>query len=89
MRVKFLLAYLFLKILQTKLKIMEKGTSVKWKWGQGTAYGKITEVFESPVEKTIKGKKIKRNGSSDNPAFLLEQEDGGKVLKLKSEVSKV
>jgi len=61
---------------------------VKWKWGGATAYGKITEVYEVSVEKTIKGKRIKRNGSPDNPALLIEQENGGKVLKLKSEVSK-
>ena len=62
---------------------------MKWKWGGATAYGKITEVYEVSVEKTIKGKRIKRNGSPDNPALLIEQENGGKVLKLKSEVSKV
>ncbi len=68
---------------------MKKGTSVQWKWGSGIAHGKIAEIHGEPVEKTIKGEKIKRNGTADNPALMIEQEDGGKVLKLKSEVSEV
>ena len=68
---------------------MKKGTKVEWKWGSGIAHGKILEIHEEPVEKTIKGEKIKRNGTAENPALVIEQEDGGKVLKLQSEVSKV
>lgn len=68
---------------------MKKGTKVEWKWGSGIAHGKIVEIHEEPVEKTIKGEKIKRNGTAENPALVIEQEDGGKVLKLQSEVSKV
>jgi hypothetical protein len=65
---------------------MKKGSQVEWKWGNGTAHGKVVEVHDQPVEKTIKGEKIKRNGSADNPALLIEQEDGDRVLKLKSEL---
>ena len=68
---------------------MEKGTKVEWKWGNGIAHGKIVEIHEEPVEKTINGGKVKRNGTAENPALVIEQEDGGKVLKLQSEVSKV
>ncbi len=68
---------------------MEKGTSVQWKWGSGIAHGKIAEIHEEPVEQTIKGEKIKRNGTAENPALVIEQEDGGKVLKLQSELSEV
>lgn len=63
------------------------GQNVSWHWGNGTAEGKIAERFERDVSRTIKGSKITRHGSKDNPAFLIEQEDGGKVFKLASELS--
>lgn len=65
---------------------MRKGTQVSWKYGTGTASGKIEEVHKEPIEKTIKGSKIHRNGTPENPAFLIVQENGDKVLKLQSEV---
>jgi len=64
-----------------------KGRNVAWDWGNGTAKGKVDEVFEKSVTRTIKGTEVTRNGSSDDPALLIKQEDGDKVLKLKSEVS--
>lgn len=63
-----------------------KGQVVEWKWGTGSATGKIEERFERHVERTIKGGKIVRNGSSDDPAYLIRQDDGDEVLKLGSEV---
>jgi hypothetical protein len=63
-----------------------KGSAVKWAWGQGEAEGKVLEVHKEHVSKTIKGKEITRNGSSDNPALFIEQSDGDHVLKLSSEV---
>ncbi|MCU0355307.1 MAG: DUF2945 domain-containing protein [Cytophagales bacterium] len=69
------------------LKNMKKGAKVQWKWGNGTAHGKVVETHKEPVERTIKGEKIKRNGSPENPALLIEQDDGDQVLKLASEVS--
>ena len=63
------------------------GTHVHWLWGRGEAHGRIAERFERRVERTIKGCRIVRNGSADNPAYLVEQVDGGRVLKLGSELS--
>ena len=65
-----------------------KGTKVEWSWGNGTGTGKITEVFTSDVTRTIKGTEVTRNASADEPAYLIEQDDGDKVLKSHSEVSK-
>ena len=65
---------------------MRKGTSVSWKYGTGTATGKIVSVHKEPVTRTIKGAEIHRNGSADDPAFVIVQENGSRVLKLKSEV---
>jgi hypothetical protein len=63
------------------------GTKVAWKWGSGTAEGKVEDRFERRVQRTIKGAKVVKNGSRENPAVLIGQKGGGKVLKLESELS--
>ena len=68
--------------------MIRKGTEVKWKWGNGTATGKVAETFTEEVSRTIDGNEVTRKGSDDNKALLIEQEDGGKVLKLESEVER-
>ncbi|NRF09422.1 DUF2945 domain-containing protein [Agrobacterium pusense] len=65
-----------------------KGTKVRWNSGTGTGEGKILEVFTEDVERTIFGSTIKRKASKDEPAYLIEQEDGGKVLKSRSELER-
>jgi hypothetical protein len=62
------------------------GSTVTWAWGSGEAEGRVVERFERRVQRTIKGAKVVRKGTKDDPALLIEQEDGGKVLKLASEV---
>tara|TARA_B100000678_G_scaffold165780_1_gene138448 strand:+ start:1036 stop:1266 length:231 start_codon:yes stop_codon:yes gene_type:complete len=59
---------------------------VKWDWGNGTAKGQITERFEREVTRTLQGSEITKQGSEDNPAYLIKQDDGDKVLKLGSEI---
>lgn len=66
----------------------KKGDSVTWEWGTGTATGKIKEKFIHKVTRTIKGSEITRNASDDEPAYLIEQEDGDEVLKSGSELKK-
>lgn len=56
--------------------------------GDGTASGKITKVYIQKVTKTIKGSEITREATNDEPAYLIEQEDGDEVLKSHSEVTK-
>ena len=68
--------------------MIKKGTKVRWKWGSGTATGKVIETYSESVTKTIKGSKITRNGEKGNRALFMEQEDGDKVLKSESEVEK-
>ena len=63
-----------------------KGQKVSWSWGDGTATGTITERYTRRVTRKIKGSEITRNGDSDNPAYLIEQDDGDEVLKLASEL---
>lgn len=63
-----------------------KGASVRWNWAAGTGEGKVTERFERRVSRTIKGKRITRVGTPENPAYLVKQEDGDRVLKRGSEL---
>ena len=67
---------------------IRKGTVVSWKWGSSKAEGKVTEVHHDKVSRTTKGEKITRDGSTDDPAYVIEQEDGTVVLKLASEVER-
>lgn len=63
-----------------------QGQKVRWNWGSGTAEGTVTERLERRVQRTLKGSRIVRNGSPENPAYLIEQDDGDRVLKLGSEL---
>ena len=63
-----------------------KGARVRWNWGRGSGEGKVIERFERRVSRTIAGRRITRVGTAENPAYLIGQEDGGKVLKRGSEL---
>lgn len=65
-----------------------KGDKVSWEWGKGTAEGTVAEKFTDRVTRKIKGKEITRNASKEEPAYLVEQEDGDSALKSESELSK-
>jgi hypothetical protein len=64
------------------------GNEVEWKWGRSKAEGKVTRKFTDDVERKIKGKTVKRKADSKEPAFLISQEDGDRVLKSQSELKK-
>lgn len=64
------------------------GSKVSWKWLGREIEGVVVESFSKPVERVIKGKKIKRNGSPEKPAYLVESAAGNLALKLESELSK-
>lgn len=61
-------------------------TEVEWDWGQGTASAKVRRVYREKVTKTLSGSEVSRDGSDDDPAYLLEQDNGTEVLKLHSEI---
>ena len=65
-----------------------KGDAVSWSWGQGHAKGHVVERFTRRVQRTIKGSRIVRKGTEDNPAYLIEQSDGDRALKRGSELSR-
>ena len=64
------------------------GSAVTWKWGGSTASGKVTEIHREKVSRQSKGSTVTRQGSNDDPAYVIEQDDGTTVLKLRSEVEK-
>ena len=63
-----------------------KGARVRWIWADGTAEGDVVERFDRRVSRTLKGKRITRVGTHENPAYLLRQADGDRVLKRGSEL---
>lgn len=67
---------------------IRNGTEVLWEWGDGEATGTVTAIHESSVTRTIKGTQVTRNGTADDPAYEIEQDDGSRVLKLRSEVER-
>lgn len=68
--------------------MIRTGTEVSWSWGQGIATGVVTEVHHDTVTRTTKGQEVTRKGSDDDPACVIEQEDGTTVLKLRSELDR-
>lgn len=62
------------------------GDRVAWDWGDGTAEGAIQERFTDDVTRTIDGNEVKRTATKDEPAYLIEQDDGDRVLKSASEI---
>ncbi|WIJ24860.1 DUF2945 domain-containing protein [Devosia sp. RR2S18] len=65
-----------------------KGSKVSWNWAGSKAHGKIVERFTSRVTRTIKGTEVVREASQKEPAYLIEQAHGDKVLKSRSELSR-
>lgn len=65
------------------------GDTVEWSWGNGTGTGTVTERFTERVTRTIDGTEVTRDASDDNPAYLVEQDDGDRVLKSGSELEVV
>lgn len=67
-------------------KYFSIGSSVQWKWMGNFIEGFVREVHTDSISKIIKGKLIKRNGSVENPAYLVQSVSGNFALKLQSEL---
>lgn len=68
--------------------MLRVGTTVEWNWGNGTGRGRITRIFREDVTRRIKGSSVTRKASAEDPAYLIEQDDGAEVLKSRSELSR-
>lgn len=64
------------------------GDTVEWNWGNGTGTGTVEKRYTQKITRKLQGTEVTRDGSDDDPALYIEQEDGDGVLKLASEVSK-
>jgi hypothetical protein len=64
-----------------------KGQKIHWNWGAHIAHGHVVERFERRVQRTIEGSRIVRRGTGDNPAYLVETDEGKRALKRGSELS--
>lgn len=65
------------------------GQQITWKWAGGVVKGQIEEVHFAPIEKVIKGSRIKRNGSVEKPAYVVKSDAGNIALKLHTELAKL
>ena len=63
------------------------GEKIVWKWMGRQIFGEVLEIHYGPIEKKIKGKLIKRNGSVEKPAYLVRSQSGNQALKLHTELS--
>lgn len=68
--------------------MIREGTQVKWKWGNGYATGTVQERHEKKITRQIDGSSVNRDGTEDDPALVIKQDDGQTVLKLQSEVQR-
>jgi hypothetical protein len=68
--------------------MIRSSTRVQWVWGSGQATGTVQTVFHETVTRRIDGSDITRKGSRDTPAYLIEQDNGQRVLKLATEVER-
>jgi len=64
----------------------KKGQAIQWKWLGDLIDGTVQEIYFEPVVREIKGKKIKRNGSPEKPAYLVLSRAGNLALKLETEI---
>lgn len=64
----------------------ENGDCVKWAWGDGHGEGTVTDVCTDKVTRTIDGTEVTRDADSEEPAYMIEQNDGSRVLKSQSEL---
>lgn len=65
---------------------MKKGDKVHWNWGKSQAEGTIKEKSEKTITKKIKGTEVKRKASKEEPAYIVEQQNGTEVVKSESEL---
>jgi hypothetical protein len=68
--------------------MIRQGTRVRWSWGRGSGTGQVVDRFTEDVTRTIKGSEITRKATEDEPAYLIEQCDGDKVLKSITEIER-
>ena len=69
-----------------KQQDVSEGDKVSWNWGGSTAEGTVKSIFHEKTTRKIKDNEVVKHGTKDNPALMIHQQDGDRVLKLLSEV---
>lgn len=69
------------------MKPYKVGAKVQWKWLGKAILGQVEAVYLEKATQLIKGKKIVRNGTPENPAYLVKSVAGNLALKLGSELT--
>ena len=64
----------------------ETGDIVRWNRGRGIGSGRVVERHPCRIARRIDGHEIVRNGTAENLALVIAQDDGRRVLKLESEL---
>ena len=67
----------------------DTGTRVSWRWGAYTARGRIASVFENDVTRNVRATQASGQAPTTEAAYMIEQEDGARVLRSHSELSKI
>ena len=64
----------------------DSGIKVTWHRDDGIAAGTVEESFSSHVTLQLDGEEVSREADERNPAYLINRETGGQVLKSHSEI---
>jgi len=65
------------------------GHRVAWRGGETPLQGVVRKVFTDRVERTRQGTHVVRDSGADDPAYLIEQDDGARVLKTHSQLTRL
>lgn len=63
------------------------GQRVAWNLGSQFGEGVIKKIYKKTITLKLGGVEVTRHGTSDNPAFLIDADDGQVHLMLSSQVS--
>lgn len=68
--------------------MIQEGSTVTYKWWNGSVKWKVLKTYDEKVTKTIDGTQVTRKWETWNKALCIETENWDKVLKSENEVEK-
>jgi Hypervirulence associated proteins TUDOR domain len=76
-------------MIRHKKKSLPPGSRVVWNGEGPKTEGVIRKVFTHRLERTMKGSIVTHDACRQNPAYLIEQDDGDTLLKNHSDLKRV
>lgn len=64
------------------------GSVVQWNWMGRKVKGTVKKIYTKPVAKVLRDFEFERNGSAENPAYLIKTTAGSDVLKGHAELER-